>query len=406
LAKSLSPIRAENVARWAMLVLCFALSMSRSLFAVAALVLIFAWALSGQWREKWQRLWHHPAGLLFTVLIIWMFTSVLWSQGEPASIWDAARVQWKLLLIPVVLTLAPSNNWIERCWLAFAAGMSLLLLHIFLLPWLPMPWLTSSSQDAVFFNPLPQSVGLAIFSAWCLFHLLNVRARSFPQAALGLLLASATYAVLQISQQRLGYIAWLIGVTSVLALHASARQRVLGFGLLLLFCATTLAITPKIQARVLLMGQEIQNYEFKNNYTSVGARLHMWYVGIDQVRKRPLTGHGLGSYRTVATTAFNDETMCQIGCAHPHNQYLYYALEFGLIGLALFISFIFVAWRSLAKQRLDATLPRMIILIFSICGLADTTLWYRGFTNLFIPLIGIIVLYSSTVPNIKKISCA
>ncbi len=397
-----APKKAEQIANWAMVVLCFALSWSRSLFAVAALVLILAWAFSGQWGEKQQRLRQQPAGLLFTILVVWMYASVLWSQGDPADIGDAAKVHWKLLLIPVMLTLAPSKIWIERCWLGFAAGMSLLLLHIFLLPWVQMPWVTSSSQFAIFFNALPQSVGLAIFSAWCFFRLLNEKGRPLHNAALCVLLAAATYAVMRISQQRLGYLTWLIGFTSVLALQSSARQRVFGFGLLLLFCVTTVGITPKIQARVTSIKQEIQSYEFKNNYTSIGSRLRMWQVGIDEISKRPLTGHGLGSYRAVAGAAFNDERMCAIGCPHPHNQYIFYAFEFGLIGLGLFIAALTFAWRSLLPLQANVTLPITTLLIFLVSGFVDTTLWYRGFVYLFVPLLGLSMSNSLAMATEQK----
>ncbi len=385
-----------------MVVLCFALSVSRSLFAVASLVLLLAWAFSGQWGGKRQRLWQQPAGLLFALLVVWMYASVLWSQGDPADIRDAAKVHSKLLLIPVVLTLPPSKIWIERCWLGFAAGMSLLLLHVFLLPWVQMPWVASSSQFGVFFNPLPQSVGLAVFSAWCFFRLLKEQGRPLHKATLWVLLAAATYAVMQISQQRLGYLAWLIGFTSVLALHSSARQRVLGFGLLLLFCVATVGVTPTIQARVALIKQEVQAYEFKNNYTSIGSRLRMWQVGINEIRKRPLTGHGLGSYRAVASAAFNDEHMCAIGCPHPHNQYIFYAVEFGLIGLGLFIAALIFAWRSLLPLHANVTLPVTTLLIFVVSGLVDTALWYRGFFYLFVPLLSLSMSHSLAMATEQK----
>ncbi len=371
-----------------MAALFFASSVSRSLFTVAAVVLIVAWVVSGEWRLKWYLLQKQQAGLLFTGFLVWIFASGLWSEGSYASILDAVKVQWKLLLIPIILTVI-SKTWAKRCWMAFASGSVVLLLHVYLLPWIVLPWVSSTSQDAVFFNPIPQSVSLAIFSGWCLFHLIEKNTRPLHQLAFCVMLAAATYVVVKISQQRIGYLAWIISCASVIANSLASRKRLYALALLLTFFITAVAINPAMQARIFLALQEIQAYEYQSNYTNIGARLHMWYTGIKEIREQPLAGHGLGSYREVMSAAFNDEAMCAIGCSHPHSQYIFYTLEFGLIGLGLFIAALYRAWRALLPMRGSVALPITVLLVFVICSFADTLLWYRGFLYLFVPLLGL-----------------
>ena len=126
-------LKSETTAKWAMVVLFFSLSTSRSLFAMSAFVMILGWFFSGQWRQKLNTLIEKPAALWITALVAWMYLSILWSEGTPDSIAYAAKVQWQLLLIPIIVTLANDDAWIDKSWKAFAIGMTVLILHIYLM---------------------------------------------------------------------------------------------------------------------------------------------------------------------------------------------------------------------------------------------------------------------------------
>jgi hypothetical protein len=202
-------LKAELIAKWAMVVLFFSLSTSRSLFAMSAFVMILAWLASAQWRQKLTTLLEKPAALWITALVAWMYLSILWSEGSPESILYAAKVQWQLLLIPIIVTLAHNDQWIKKCWNGFAMGMTVLIVHIYLMQVVAIPWVHSEGPERVFFNPIPQSIGLAIFSAWCILKLISGSASKFYKLVLLLLFIAASYSIFEISQQRSGYIAWL-----------------------------------------------------------------------------------------------------------------------------------------------------------------------------------------------------
>ena len=114
--------QAKLIAQWAMVVLFFSLSTSRSLFAMSAFVMMLAWGFSGQWRQKLTTLIEKPAALWITGLVAWMYFSILWSEGTPESILYAAKIQWQLLLIPIIVTLARNEQWINKCWKGLPLG--------------------------------------------------------------------------------------------------------------------------------------------------------------------------------------------------------------------------------------------------------------------------------------------
>ena len=382
-------LKSETTAKWAMVVLFFSLSTSRSLFAMSAFVMILGWFFSGQWRQKLNTLIEKPAALWITALVAWMYLSILWSEGTPDSIAYAAKVQWQLLLIPIIVTLANDDAWIDKSWKAFAIGMTVLILHIYLMQVVEIPWVHSDSPDRVFFNPIPQSIALSIFSAWCILEMIRRSGYKLYKISLIFLLLAATYAVFAISQQRSGYVAWLTACSTVLIFSLGSRQRLMAiFTILFLFVAIVMS-SSKIQGRIEQAKMDIASYEYKNNYSSIGSRLHMWFTGAQLIKEAPLLGHGLGSYPVVSAEKFKDPAMCAIACVHPHNQYIFYAIEFGSIGFLLFLSFFvsfFIRSSSNTSSRITSN---AILLVIIIVGLFDITLWYRGFIYMFVPLLAL-----------------
>jgi O-antigen ligase len=381
--------QAKLIAQWAMVVLFFSLSTSRSLFAMSAFVMMLAWGFSGQWRQKLTTLIDKPAALWITALVAWMYLSILWSEGTPESIFYAAKVQWQLLLIPIIVTLAINEQWIGRCWTGFAVGMTVLILHIYMMQVVSIPWIHSTTPDSVFFNALPQAIGVAIFCAWCIHEFFNNNQNKVYKIFLILLFLSSSYAVFQISQQRLAYLTWIISCIIVLFLSIQSRNRWIAVAALVFLFASIILSSPKIQARFEQARKDVLSYEYKNNYSSVGMRLHMWFTGTQSILKAPFVGYGLGSYPVIATNNFQDPVMCEVACRHPHNQYIFYALEFGIVGLGLFIIFLVSLNNQILISHFSGFMPLSILLVIMMISLGESTLWYRGFVYLFVPLLAI-----------------
>ena len=51
----------------------------------------------------------------------------------------------------------------------------------------------------------------------------------------------------------------------------------------------------------------------------------------------PLWGHGTASYRVLSELIYTDPGVCAVSCFHPHNQFLFLAVEFGLLGLLIYL---------------------------------------------------------------------
>jgi O-antigen ligase len=379
--------RFGTIGRWSVVVIFFSMSFSRSLFAAAALTMLIGWVLEGQWAEKWLRLKRDP-GLWFLLLFVtWIYSTALWSDGLKENVEHALSVHWKLLLIPIVIFLIDSDQWRARCWQAFAVGMIILLVHIHTIHLLPLPWTAESTRDGVFFNPSSQALGLAIFAAWCLHRCLMAPPRSALICLYLFLFGIASHAVLFINQQRLSYLCWGAACTAVLFISLNRDQRkwlVVGA---LTCCAVLFFGISGVRDRIDTAIQEASAYSFENSYTSTGARLHTYFISTEIIPVSPLVGHGVGSYPSLARQKFNDDRMCEIACGHPHSLYLLYLIEFGLVGLALFLGYMYQSILAAVSGRSNSGFATPILIVFLLSGLIDTTFWYRGFVYLFVPLL-------------------
>jgi O-antigen ligase len=387
---------AGTIARWSVVLLCFSLATSRSLFSLGSALIFAGLMLEGDWQGKWQRLKHNVPALTVAALVAWFYASGLWTQATANTLEYASNVHWKLLLIPAIVILVNDERWRDRCWSGFGAGMLVLLAHVYALVFVDLSWTSTQKPDAVFFNPLSQSVGLAIFCGWCLLEFLSTPSRK-KKVGLSIVFLLASLAVLNISQQRLGYLMWIAACLTVVLTQLKNAPKLRAWSVLAIFgvFVAVFISNERMQTRFELVVQEIQNYQFENNHTSVGSRLHMWYSSIGFIRNEPLIGHGIGAYPVVSEAHFQDPDMCLHGCRHPHNQYLFYAVEFGLVGLGLFLLMLYKAWARYRFWEPANTMPVVVLLVFMLSGLVESTLWYRGFFYLFVPLLALSIVDQS-----------
>lgn len=134
----------------------------------------------------------------------------------------------------------------------------------------------------------------------------------------------------------------------LLFLLFQARKVLTMFGILsfiiVLFGGAYL-LSPIFQQRVDIAVTNVAHYtEGKSNTTSVGYRLYFYETSYDILKKNPVDlifGHGSGSYKTVTQHYFNqlsdkNPNFAYSNFPNPHNQYILFLFENGIIGLLLF----------------------------------------------------------------------
>jgi O-antigen ligase len=95
----------------------------------------------------------------------------------------------------------------------------------------------------------------------------------------------------------------------------------------------------------------------------------MWHWAAKLFRQHPLLGVGTGGYQQATLEAGGD-----VGVAHPHNNVLYVAVSYGLLGLGVFGWFFWVllktGWRN--RHDLAGFFVLSATLVILIGGATDT----------------------------------
>jgi O-antigen ligase len=144
-----------------------------------------------------------------------------------------------------------------------------------------------------------------------------------------------------------------------------------------------------IDERIISIYTESQLYFVKKDKdTSGGNRLHFWKKSVEQFTKAPILGNGSGSFKQ-DLLLHNDPILTPDSVySHAHNEYLTQLSQYGICGVLIFLSMIFMALRQ-SVQIKDPWFSKTMFLstlIFAMNAITDSSLHnpWEGWTFVLI----------------------
>jgi len=330
-------------------------------------------ALRAQVRETRPAL--DGSGLLpTTVLLALLAVSSAWSAATWADIGRYLWLYGMLLLVPLLSNALPAASAKAALAHFVAASTAVAALHLARgLGVLPDSVLWWSTVDATGNQRIGNSLLLAIgavIGLWQARHAVALRPRA------GWLACTMTIvAGLALQDRRSGMVVLPIVVLAWLLTELRMpRQRVLAvIAVLGIALAAGWSVDP-VRARFEEGWRELHSaVPAERVDTSWGQRLLMVRMTAAMVQERPLTGHGVASWRLVwqqrapAGSPLADNTT-------PHSEYLLIAHQLGWPGLALWL-WLLVAMVMAAARRGSAGAPALVVWItIATAGLFNAVL--------------------------------
>ena len=117
---------------------------------------------------------------------------------------------------------------------------------------------------------------------------------------------------------------------------------------------------------------ESQQYAQKSDIqTSAGWRLNAWHRSLEAIQEKPFLGHGVGSWALTVKRIEGKKGASVFGegnSSNPHQEYLLWGVELGIVGLLLFLLLLF----SIAKDALQYSTPiqRSILSVAAVLAVA------------------------------------
>ena len=330
-----------------LLTVCFfASSVSVSLTSISYLGAFLFLLLAGHWRERWQRIKTNPAALTFLVLTAVSIIGVFYSSSTHRYIIRALNAQHWLWMTPLFMALLIDENWRRRMINAFLAATILTIFITFLrlfihVSWLAhLPYTSYRISDSVFSNHIIQSFALSLSAFICGYRALFEKKYRLFYAILFFL---SGVIVFYISNGRTGY-----GIFSLLVCYlALIRFGWRGFTGAAVSIVLILGLaywkSSHFQTRINEIYEHTAHYSELTKTTSVGQRIEMMSIAKQMIEKRPWLGYGTGGIRTQLPLVVSaKDRVWNPSIDHVESIYLNYWLDYGIVGLLIFLAMIIV----------------------------------------------------------------
>ena len=342
--------------------------------------------------------WKQEAWMWFVLLSVgFMAFSMAWSSASIVTAGQSWARHARLLTIPIVVILIQSRGeflWVLR---VLVAGQLFVLLSSCLL-WLgvSLPWATASSASthyAVFGSYLEQSMTETVLAAVLWFMRDSIFGKKYKPLAIAFALLAVVHIYGSLIS-RTGFLMCAAFLTYAAFVEIPKKFRL--WTVLLPFVLSTLAYvgSDKVATRIKEVSNELRTFkDSSNKNTSSGQRLTFWSASVTAVHEEPLIGFGSGSwnheYRRIKAAAMlpGTETV-----DNPHNLFLLWAAEGGLIGLALLCASL--AAMAYASRRLSPNSARVLLSILLVLVVASSftcTIYGIGLGDFFCVAIGLML---------------
>lgn len=379
----------RQAAQASLVLVFFAFPMSVALANVALLLTLVFWAVGLGWadaRLRLQEALRNPLALPALALFGWIIVAAAWSPASPSGVLGFVQKYLKFLLVPMFIALLHDAPVRRRCWQAFALALAFTLAVTWLNVWFDFGWTRTQNQGlgvdhTVFKDYISQGLMMTLFTLMAGLVAIMASNPALRWAA-ALVWFMASLSILLLSAGRTGYIAWAAAtVVFAVTLAATRSTRAMLSTVVGVAAVVGLSYTasPVLQQRLLTAWSEAQTvtHDAANGVvTSAGARIEMTEFTLQGSLDAPLLGHGTAAYPVLAAKHFTDPVWCSVVCPHPHNQFLFFLYEQGIVGLALFLWFAGAIVREAMRHEPGRrAFALAFVAVLSVVSLSHSSFW-------------------------------
>lgn len=337
----------STLGRWSTIAIGASIPVSIALDNVILAIVLLAWLVGAQYRDKLIFAWANPVYRAALLLFVLLLAGTLYGHAAPGDTKLYLLKYLDLALIPVLswaFVSAPSR---EQGLRALACGLALVLLiscaiKIGLIP--PNPWLRGTPDSPIVFKlRLTQNI-LTAFSCF-LFAWLCCSARSRTgKIGWGLMSALAVANIMLMVEGATGYI--LLIALALLFGWQRARFRGIAIAVGSAICVVTaLSLIPgTFQTRILQIIHELRSeHADRPASTSTGYRMEFYRNTLTLIQKQPVLGYGTGGFPAAYAELVKDSG--QKLSRNPHNEFMLVTIHIGVFGLAALLWLFWQQWR-------------------------------------------------------------
>ena len=337
------PTRFDRFAQVLLVGMFLAFPVALALGNVLGVLALVAILVSGNLRSRWRKVFLLPStwAILLLFLLILVGTTYTSAPGNTALVHLSkyAKLLAGLLFVSVLFD-ARTRLY---CLYAFMVAMGFILVSAYCGIFVPLPWAVSQQTGwgvdrTVVGDYITQNVMMTFFVLTCLAFLWKFKT-PWARGFWGVLAALGAVSITHMSWGRTGVLL-LCSCLVVAGLAAvPGKKKIWMLGAMIAILGLVAGTSPLLMDKVRLGWKEVQTHE-SNKYSSLGHRLYNYKSVLAIIQENPLAGTGTGSFETEACRLNTRPEECEFFGWHPHNQYLFFTVENGVLGGLLFVALI------------------------------------------------------------------
>jgi O-antigen ligase len=361
--------------RYLAIIAAIAAPISTAVTSALCIAMLIAWLMSGQVWQSLKISAAQPAGKMLLLFFVWLIISSLYAD----TAWVDKLVtlsSWKKLFYTfVLLGLFNHTQWKMRFvnyYLAVMSFAAVIAVPLWLLDIEVRPGL-NRGFGIFMTNYSSQSLAFVAAALCCIFLLKESLSLQKKYLLAGMLILFL-FNIFFISQSRSGYLACPVAVFFAFTTLYKYKKipQILGItAVALLLIVLTSSI---LQQRIKLGWEEMTNIQTSENMTSIGVRVIFAQNTLELIQQKPLLGYGTSSFKSIYSSHVAAKYHNWRGdpVFDPHNQYLFVWLENGLIGLLIFLAYIYTAVRQGLSQQPYGAIGASVLVAIAAASLFNS----------------------------------
>ena len=369
------PIRQKTTVALGWLVpalfLLFPVAMALSNVVLLLVLIGFAVTFSSVYLKRdawsWPAIW--LMALFGMVLVGMLYTPAPW-HWVSVNLGKYAKFAYAVVLM---LLLARFPQWQKRALWAFVGAMLFILASTWLNVWFVLPWSTTKTpgwglSHHVFGDYITQNV---MVSFLVVFALTKVQRPWLSRMSLVWLLVAVlgVVSITHLSSGRTGVVLLLAGLVSWMLVRWGGKKLWIGLPVLVLLVAGVLASSSVMRERIALGWTEFAKRDV-DVMSSIGHRAYNYRTVPKMMAESPIVGHGTGAYHTEVCRFLEKPEWCDTFRWHPHNQFMFFGADHGLIGVLLYAALLLSLYR--VAMRSDHAQAKVLLVSLTSILLVDS----------------------------------
>lgn len=359
--------------RYLAIIAAIAAPVSTAITSAACMAMLLTWLMSGQVWQSLKISARQPAGKMLLLFFAWLIISSLSADTDWTDKISTLSSWKKLFYTFVLLGLFYPTQWKARFVYYYLTAMSLAAVIAVIL-WLLDIQVSSNREIGIFMsNHSSQSLAFVVAVLCCIFLLKKSLSQQKKYLLVGMMVLFL-FNIFFISPSRSGYLALPVAAVFAIANLYGYKKLPHILGIIATALLLVVLTSSTVQQRIKVGWEEKTNYQTSEEVTSIGIRVIFAQNTWELIQQKPLLGYGTSSFKSVYSpyAAAKYQDWRGDSASDPHNQYLFVWLENGLIGLLIFLAYIYTAIRQGATQQPYGAMGASVLVAIAVVSLFNS----------------------------------